>query len=79
MGVKYENKYCFTCDSYEPIEEGRDICFGCGSHLSDKDCEIEDAIINRSVHLGQMVAYKFEDVINRLEEVEAEIQKIKTL
>ena len=77
MGVKYEDRYCFTCDSYDEVEVGRNTCPECSNHLADEDSEISDAALNNSDCLAQVMAYKLMDALERIEELESELYKLK--
>ena len=78
MGVKYDDRYCLVCDTYDQVERGRDTCPKCDSPLAEKNEEIEYANNNFSIHLPEIMAYKLVDALERIEVLESKLCKVDT-
>ena len=77
MGVKFYQRYCSDCDTYDLVEECRDTCLDCGDPLSSEADELSDAAREDSCRLPSMMVYKLIDALERVEELESELYKLK--
>ena len=81
MGVKYESRYCYYCDSYDLISEegGEDHCPVCAGKLSDEASELSDANMNNSIHLPEIMGCKLIDALERIEVLESQLSKVDSV